>query len=124
MKILKLEPNEAPVEGEMEGSLASMQSVVGGRIQAVFPFPEEVVLICNEEGKLMGLPYNRALRHEETDEAYDIICGTCFLCGAPADCDNFTDLTPEQMQKYMEYYRQPERFLKIGSHIIVIKEER
>ena len=72
----------------------------------------------------MGLPYNRALRHEETDEAYDIICGTCFLCGAPADCDNFTDLTPEQMQKYMEYYRQLERFLKIGSHIIVIKEER
>lgn len=108
MKILKLEPNEAPVEVEIEGSLASMQSVVGGRIQAVFPFPEEVVLICNEEGKLMGLPYNRALRHEETDEAYDIICGTCFLCGAPADCDNFTDLTPEQMQKYMEYYRQPE----------------
>ena len=72
----------------------------------------------------MGLPYNRTLRNEETDEAYDIICGTCFLCGAPADCDNFTDLTPEQMQKYMEYYRQPEHFLKIGSHIIVIKEER
>lgn len=83
MKILKLEPNEAPVAVEIEGSLASMQSVVGGRIQAVFPFPEEVALICNEEGKLMGLPYNRVLRSEETDEAYDIICGTCFLCGAP-----------------------------------------
>lgn len=122
MKILKLEPNEAPVIMEIEGSLASMQSVVGGRIQAVFPFPEEIALICNEEGKLMGLPYNRVLRNEETDEAYDIICGTCFLCGAPADCDNFTDLTPEQLQKYMEYYRQPERFLKIGSHILVIKE--
>ena len=122
MKILKLEPNETPVIMEIEGSLASMQSVVGGRIQAVFPFPEEVALICNEEGKLMGLPYNRTLRNEETDEAYDIICGTCFLCGAPADCDNFTDLTLEQLQKYTEYYRQPEQFLKIGSHIIVIKE--
>ena len=72
----------------------------------------------------MGLPYNRVLRSEETGEAYDIICGTCFLCGAPADCDNFTDLTPEQLQKDTEYYRQPERFLKIGNHIIVIKEER
>ena len=45
MKILKLEPNEAPVEVEIEGSLASMQSVVGGRIQAVFPFPPFVFSI-------------------------------------------------------------------------------
>ena len=59
MKILKLDPNDTPVIMEIEGSLASMQSLVGGRIQAVFPFPEEVALICNEEGKLMGLPYNR-----------------------------------------------------------------
>ena len=42
MKILKLEPNEAPVVVEIEGSLASMQSVVGGRIQAVFPFPSSL----------------------------------------------------------------------------------
>ena len=36
MKILKLEPNEAPVEVEIEGSLASMQSVVGGRLFFLF----------------------------------------------------------------------------------------
>lgn len=79
MKILKLEPNEAPVEVEIEGSLTSMQSVVGGRIQAVFPFPEEVALICNEEGKLMGLSYNRTLRNEETDEAYTLSAALVFF---------------------------------------------
>ena len=52
MKILKIEPGKSPVEMEIDGSLEPMQAVVGGMIQAVFPFHEEVALICNEEGKL------------------------------------------------------------------------
>ncbi len=123
MKILKIEPGKSPVEMEIDGSLESMQSVVGGMIQAVFPFHEEVALICNEEGKLTGLPYNRTLRMEETNEIYDIICGTCFLCGVPVGGEHFTSLTPEQLQKYTAYYKQPELFMKIGNRLIVIKNE-
>jgi len=33
----------------------------------------EVALICNDEGKLQGLPLNRGLR-DERGELYDIIC--------------------------------------------------
>lgn len=32
MKVLKIEPNKTPVEMEIDGSLESMQSVVGGMI--------------------------------------------------------------------------------------------
>ena len=62
MKILVVEPLAAPYEKEIEGGLESMQAVVGGYIQAIYPFEDdELALICNEEGKLLGLPFNRAL---------------------------------------------------------------
>ena len=55
MKVLKLEPGEHPKELEITDSLESMQSIVGGIIQAIYPFEDTVALICNEEGKLLGL---------------------------------------------------------------------
>lgn len=39
-----------------------MQEIVGGTIQVLYPFAEPVALVCNDEGKLLGLPLNRALR--------------------------------------------------------------
>ena len=121
MKILKLEPGKRPIVMEIDNSLESMQSVVGGMIQAVYPFSDTVALICNEEGKLMELPYNRTLRQETNDQIYDIIYGTCFLCGTPTDSDSFIDLTQEQLDRYMEYYKEPETFLNMDGKIIVLK---
>ena len=122
MKILKVEPEKKPVELEINGDLESMQSLVGGLIQAIYPFDEPVALICNEEGKLLGLPLNRALRDPETHEIMDIVCGTFFLCGAPTDSDTFVSLTSEQLAFYSSYYEHPELFIKIGNRIAAITE--
>ena len=65
MKILLIEPNAEPRAVEIDGSLASMQSLVGGLIEAFYPFEDSVALICNDEGKLAGLPQNRPLKHPE-----------------------------------------------------------
>ena len=121
MKVLKLEPGEHPKELEITDSLESMQSVVGGMIQAIYPFEDTVALICNEEGKLLDLPYNRALRTPDANQIYDIICGTCFLCGAPEDSDTFTSLTKEQLARYKEYFGKTELFLKANGKIVVLK---
>ena len=121
MKVLIVEPLALPRVAEIEDSLEAMQEVVGGLIEAVYPFEDPVALICNEEGKLLGLPYNRTLRADDTGQIYDIICGTCFLCGAPPDSDTFTDLTEEQLSKYMEYYSEPELFLVANNHVVVLK---
>ena len=59
MKILLIEPGKVPRSLEIDPSLESMQKLVGGPIQAVYPFEELVALICHEEGKLLGLPLNR-----------------------------------------------------------------
>lgn len=120
MKILMIEPGKKPEEVEIEGSLKSMQSLVGGMIQAVYPFPAPTALICNDEDKLLRLPSNRALRHPENHEVYDIICGTCFLCGAPPDSGQFTSLSPEQMGHYKTLFRYPEAFFKTDGGLVVL----
>ena len=79
MKIIVVEPQKKPVVREIDSGLESMQKVVGGSIEAVYPFEEPVALICNDEGKLLNLPLNRALR-DENGTVYDIISGTFFLC--------------------------------------------
>ena len=74
MNVLMVEPGKAPYETQIGDDLQSMQAVVGGYIQAVYPYEEPVVLICNEDGKLDGLPLNRALRDSDGD-IYDIVAG-------------------------------------------------
>ena len=41
---------------------------------------EQVAIIANEEGKILGLPFNRHLS-DERGVPYDIVCGTFFLAG-------------------------------------------
>ena len=107
MKVLLVEPNTEPRAVEIDGSLASMQSLVGGLIEAVYPFEDPVAMICNDEGKLTGLPQNRPLKHPETGEIYDIVCGPFFLCSAPPDSENFESLPDEFIEKYHKIFALP-----------------
>ena len=104
MKVLVVEPKKKPYPAEIDGSLEAMQAMVGGYIQAVYPFEEYVALICNEEGKLMGLPFNRPLIDLDTGIAYDMIAGTFFLCAVPPESDHFESLSDEQIERYTRYY--------------------
>ena len=115
IQVVLLEPNKEARITEIGATLEDMQAVVGGYIQAVYPFDEEVALVCGEESKLIGLPLNRALRYEGTKEIYDIISGTCFLC----DCsgENFGSLTSEQAHRYAKMFMQPEHFYNINGKI-------
>ena len=119
MLVLMIEPREAPRRLELCHSLEAMQKAVGGSIQILYPFEEPVAMVCNEEGKLLGLPANRALR-DESGAVYDIVCGPFFLCGAPPDSDALTDLTEDQLQRYERRFARPELFLNIGGRIICL----
>ena len=112
MRILLVEPGRVPRPAEVGDSLEAMQTVVGGSIQAVYPFEEPVALVCNEEGKCLGLPLNRVLRLG-SGEIYDVIAGTFFLCAAPPDSDRFASLTEEQITRYSERFRAIELFPEV-----------
>lgn len=117
MKVIVVEPKKKPYVKNVSSELKSLQSEVGGYIQVIYPFDEPVGLICNEEGKLDGLPLNRSL-HDEAGEIYDIIAGTFLIVGLTED--NFGDLDEELIPKFIERFEHPEEFIRMGRKIISI----
>ena len=122
MRVLVIEPELRPEVREINDSLKAMQEIVGGLIQPVYPFEDSVALVCNDEGKLMNLPMNRALR-DENGQIFDVIFGTFFLCGAPPDSEHFTSLTPEQVERYQKRFHTPEMFWNMDSRIVCLPLE-
>ena len=115
MNVLMLEPGKAPYETQIGDDLQSMQAVVGGYIQAVYPFEQPVVLVCCESGKLDGLLLNRALRDADGD-IYDIVAGKFFIVGLGES--DFTDLPHELAEQFAEQFRQPEMFMRVDDKIV------
>ena len=118
MKVLPVLPAKKPVRMELEGTLESMQAFVGGTIQAIYPYEDPVAIVCHEEGKLLGLEYNRALR-DETGAVYDILCGPFFVCGLGEE--DFADLPEDLMDKYWQLFRRPELFVTVGGNLVIMK---
>lgn len=104
IKILVVNPHEYPVVQEVDDALETYQELVGGYIQVLYPWKDKVGLVCNDEGKIMGLEANRELTTED-GQVYDIIAGTFFICGLGND--DFKSLTDEQIKKYTEMFREP-----------------
>lgn len=119
MKVLMVEPGKVPYETDLAGDLKSLQKAVGGMIQCVYPFHERATLVCNDEGKLLGLPLNRAV-YNDNGQLVDIISGNFFIVGLEGE--DFTDLPEHLMQKYMEQFRQPEKFLNLDGQIVILKQ--
>ena len=221
--VVLVEPGKLARPAKITATLEGMQAAVGGNIEPFYPFEEQVCIVCNEEGKLIGLPLNRAVyayeeqqvdmsygelaaqfraqersgtgRHMlgyivftedsftepyteeqrtyvvssnnkafkpnmggysiyassldgvdkmvrleaymaaehggkdgwkvercytklQTREMFDIIAGTFFIC----DCsgESFGSLSEEQLRKYTEMFKQPERFLRINGEILAL----
>lgn len=100
MKVLVVEPQKPCRVQEIE-SLPDMQQLVGGDIEAVYPFQELVAVVCNADGKALGLPMNRPLLDKDY-LPYDIIRGTFFIAGLGQE--DFISLTDEQIQRYKSLY--------------------
>ncbi len=104
LKVLVVRPYEYPVVEEIEDKLEALQELVGGYIQVIYPWEDSVGLVCNDEGKIMGLDNNRELKDEDGN-TYDVIAGTFFICGL--SLNNFKSLNEEQIKKYTEMFREP-----------------
>lgn len=119
MQVIMLEPNKAAYLKEIGNDLASMQEEVEGYIEIIYPFEDQYVgLVCNEEGKLNGLPLNRAIIDKD-GEIIDVIAGKAFIC----DCteDELQSLSPQLIDKYLDKFEEPERFAMVNGKIVVIK---
>ena len=120
MKVVMVEPHKKAVVKEIEQNLSSYQKAVGGYIEAVYPWADEVAVICDEEAKLTGKELNRLLVSEDGDP-YDVLTGTFFICGLTED--DFGGLSDELAAKYLKKFLYPESFLRIGKHICCVEEK-
>lgn len=119
MTVLKLSPGCRPEVIRIPHTLEEMQRLVGGSIEAIFPFEDQVAIVCNEEGKLLGQEPCRAIRDPDTGEIIDVICGTFFVCGLTED--DFGSLSDVQITYYSKLFEFPEMFLWNGNRLIVLQ---
>lgn len=116
LNVLVVEPDYAPYEKEISG-LREMQAVVGGSIQAIYPYKEPVAIVCNEEGILNGLPFNRSI-----EGGYGGVFGTFFVCGLGEE--DFCSLTPEQVKTYKQKFHHAEILIGArGNEAVTLKVE-
>lgn len=120
LTVLVVEPEQPPYVKSIEDDLRSLQAEVGGSIEAIYPFDDPVAIICNEEGKMLVLPLNRALRDED-HHVYDVVAGTFLVAGLGAE--DFCSLNEKQIEKYSEHFKTPELFLRINGRMLVIPIE-
>ena len=98
IRVLVVEPNMLPYEKVIPNRLKDKQDIVGGNIEYTrVDNDESALLICNEEGKILGLPYNRDIGH-------DVIAGTFLIVGDDADIGEDRSLTDEQVEKYKDKF--------------------
>lgn len=93
IRVLIVEPNKEPYEVILKNGLKPRQKLVGGLIEYCYLLDDDsVALICNEEGKILGLPFNREI-------GYDVICGNFIIVGDDGSGVDLS-LTDEQIDKY------------------------
>ena len=109
IRMLEVAPLAEPRLIEVEHTLENLQELVGGTIQAVYPWDDPVALLCDDDGKFKGYPANRVLT-DETGEPYDIVVGTFYIVGLTRE--DFGSLSDELAEKFADRFRYPEMMMR------------
>ena len=94
-QVVYVEPGKPAVEKEIGSKLEDLQEAVGGLIECVYPHGDRTVLVCNDEGKLLGMEGNRRL------------AGPFFVIGDAGE--HFRSLTDAEVNKYLQLYAEPQQ---------------
>ena len=89
MRVMSKEPGKCWKVAEIENTLEALQQGVGGKLEAV-TLASDACVLCNEEGRLLGMPYNTT------------ICGVSFvgpLLIVGIAGEDFAGLTEQQVDR-------------------------
>ena len=105
--VLMVEPGEHPKVTTLKDDLDSLQKAVsiGADYQGLIEFvglENGVCIMCNEEGKLIGLEGNRRLGN-------DILVGVFYIIGENEDGE-LVSLSEKEIKRYTELFWEPETF--------------
>ena len=103
IKVLKVKPHEHPEVYMLKNTLEAMQEAVGGYID-ILGLDDNVCILLNDEGKLIGLEGNRRI-------GSDIIVGDFFVCGSDEE-GNLISLSEKELDTYTKIFYEPQKFTK------------
>ena len=112
MQVLIVRPGEYAKRATIDGTLESMQHLVGGMIEVVYPWEERAVIVCNDEALLLNMKPNRFVA-----EIQEPIFGFFFVCGL-GDGD-LVGLTDEQLERFEKKFHYPQLFTMAENCCIV-----
>lgn len=104
IKCIIKDPGEQPIVANIPNTLEALQKAVGGFIETV-DRSDTLALLCNEEGLLMGLPYNHTIFEMP-------IVGPIVAVGV--DGEEFVSLTSNQIQSLRRLLSEPKSDLREG----------
>ena len=113
MKILIVEPGKRPSTADVPHTLSTLQEIVGGYIQAIYPWDDPVAVVSDEEALLKESEFNRLIAPEVA------IFGTFFVCGLGEE--DFTDLPNEMIQKYSQLLHDPEILIRTAKGLMSVR---
>ena len=91
LNVLLVKPCELPKEITINNTLKDKQNCVEGLIEYYrSSLYEDVIFICNEEGKINGMEPNRDVKH-------DILFGPFLIVGDDYENGSFKSLTEKQI---------------------------
>lgn len=106
--VLMVESNKHPIITTIKNDLDSLQKAVSigadhqGLIE-IFAIDDGVCILCNEEGKLIGLEGNRRV-------GQDILAGVFYVVGEDGH-GNLTSLSEDLLQTYQHRFWEPEHYI-------------
>ena len=116
LRVLLLKPGELAEIAEIEDNLESMQRLVEGNIEEYMPFEDasdprtgDCAIVCNEEGKMLGMELNRGI-FDQNGRLQEIIAGPFFICYAPVESERFLSMPPDLEEKMRKKFELPEQF--------------
>ncbi len=107
IRVLMVEPGKHPKVTTIKNDLDSLQKAVSigcehqGLIE-IIGIEDRVCILCNEEGKLIGLEGNRRLGN-------DILVGVFYVTGEDGR-GNLISLPDDKIQRYRKLFWHPETF--------------
>lgn len=107
IRVLMVESREHPRETVLKNDLSSLQKAVSigsehqGLIE-IIGIDDRVCILCNEEGKLIGLEGNRRVGN-------DIIAGVFYVIGEDGR-GGLVSLPDDEIEKYRKLFWEPEFF--------------
>lgn len=104
MKAIICRPGKVAEIEDIKTDLASLQAIVGGYIEIIYP-TETACIVLNEEGKLNRLEACRILKNDDGSE-YDVIAGTCIICGISEDGE-LGELSEEDTKAMLAEFGEP-----------------